>query len=210
MKVSVSILSSSLKASDIISRVDKTDADYVHLDIMDGKFVENKTWTFSEILKLSSLTSKKFDVHLMVNNPIKYINDYAMINTDYITFHLESVKNPSDVIDAIKMVGIKPGISIKPDTNVSELLPYLPFVKQVLIMSVEPGKSGQTFMESVVYKIDALKRIIDEKGYDIIINVDGGINEETAIKVKEAGASMVVSATYLHNGIMQERIDSLR
>lgn len=210
MKVSVSILSSTLKPNDIISKADTTDADFIHLDIMDGKFVENKTWTMSEVMKLSSLTSKKFDVHLMVKNPSKYINDYAMINTEYLTFHYEAVKDVSIVIDEIKSVGLKPGISIKPNTNVSEILPYLKDLKQVLVMSVEPGKSGQKFMESVVYKIDALRRVIDENGYDTIISVDGGINDETIEIVKNAGVDMVVSASYLHSGNMQEKINILR
>lgn len=210
MKVSVSILSSTLKPTEVIKEAEKTNADYIHLDIMDGKFVENKTWTFSEVLKFSSLTSKKFDVHLMVNNPSKYIMDYASINTEYITFHYEAVKDAKKVIEEINKVGIKPGISIKPDTNLNSIIPLLPFVKQVLIMSVEPGKSGQTFMESVLYKIEALRRLIDENGYDILINVDGGINENTINLVKEAGVDMAVSASYLHGKNMQERIDKLR
>lgn len=210
MKVSVSILSSTLKPNDIILKADSTDADYIHLDIMDGKFVENKTWTMSEVMKLSSLTSKKFDVHLMVKNPSKYINDYAMINTEYLTFHYEAVKDVSSIIEEIKSVGLKPGISIKPNTNVSEILPYLKDLKQVLVMSVEPGKSGQQFMESVVYKISALRRVIDENGFDTIISVDGGINNETIEIVKNAGVDMVVSASYLHGGNMQEKINILR
>lgn len=210
MKVSVSILSSTLKPNDVIVKADSTDADFIHLDIMDGKFVENKTWTTSEVMKLSTLTNKKFDVHLMVKNPSKYINDYAMINTEYLTFHYEAVKDVSSVIDEIKSVGLKPGISIKPNTNVSEILPYLKDLKQVLVMSVEPGKSGQKFMESVVYKIDALRRVIDENGYDTIISVDGGINDETIEIVKNAGVDMVVSASYLHSGNMQEKINILR
>lgn len=210
MKVSVSILSGVFKPSEIISKANNTDAEYIHLDIMDGKFVENKTWTMSEVLKLSNLTNKKFDVHLMVKNPSKYITDYAMINTEYLTFHYESVKDVKKVIQEINSVGIKPGISIKPTTNVSEILPYLKDVKQVLIMSVEPGKSGQTFMGSVVYKIEALRRVIDENGYDTIISVDGGINNETIEYVKSTGADMVVSATYLHGANMQEKINLLR
>lgn len=210
MKVSLSVLSSELKPSFLIEKANNTDVDFIHLDIMDGKFVENKTWTFSEVLKLTKNTSKKFDTHLMVNNPNKYIEDYALINTEYITFHYEAVKDPNEVINKIKMYGIKPGISIKPNTNLTDIIPYLKDIKQVLIMSVEPGKSGQTFMDSVLYKIETLKKYKEENNLDFIISVDGGINNETALKVKEYGADMVVSATYLHNGNMQERIDTLR
>lgn len=210
MKVSVSILSNEFKASDLIKKADKTDADFIHLDIMDGKFVENKSWTFSEILKLSSLTSKKLDVHMMVSNPSKYIDDYAMLNTEYYTFHYEAVKDVQKTINEIKTVGLKPGIAVSPETNISNIFPYLKDLKTVIIMSVIPGASGQKFMESILYKIEALRHEINDKGYDITINVDGGINNETINLVKEKGADMVVSASYLHKMNMQEGIDSLR
>lgn len=210
MKVSVSILSQTIKPEKIIEKINNTDADYIHLDIMDGKFVPNKTWTTSEIKKLTKSTTKKLDVHLMVKNPLKYLEDYALLNVEYFVFHYESDKDVSKIIDTIKNIGLKPGISIKPSTNVNEILPYLKDLKEVLIMSVEPGKSGQKFMDSVLYKIDVLRKIIDENNYDIMINVDGGINEETAKLVKEKGASSVVSASFLHEGNMQEKINMLR
>lgn len=210
MKVSVSILSQTIKPEKIIEKINNTDADYIHLDIMDGKFVPNKTWTTSEIKKLTKGTTKKLDVHLMVKNPLKYLEDYALLNVEYFVFHYESDKDVSKIIDTIKNIGLKPGISIKPSTNVNEILPYLKDLKEVLIMSVEPGKSGQKFMDSVLYKIEVLRKIIDENNYDIMINVDGGINEETAKLVKEKGASSVVSASFLHEGNMQEKINMLR
>ncbi|NCC71341.1 ribulose-phosphate 3-epimerase, partial [bacterium] len=187
-----------------------TNADFIHLDIMDGKFVPNKTWTSSEIKKITDKTTKKLDVHLMVNDPLKYIEDYAMLNTEYFVFHIESVKDINFSINKVKELGLKPGLAVKPETNINDIIPYLKDIKQVLVMSVEPGKSGQKFMESILYKIEALRKIIDEKNYDVMINVDGGINNETVTEVKEKGADCVVSASYLQEGNMQEKIDTLR
>ena len=210
MKVSVSFLSSVLKPNVIIDKINNTNADFVHVDVMDGKFVDNKTYSIGEILKLSNYMKKPMDVHLMVNNPKKYIEKLALLNVEYITFHYESVKNVEDVIDLIHNCGLKVGISIKPSTNASEIINYLDKLDLVLVMSVEPGKSGQSFMNSVLYKIESLKKVIDEKGYKTVISVDGGINEETARLVKDKGADMVVSASYLHDGDMISKVNLLK
>ena len=206
MKVSVSFLSDKFKDTDIIKKINDTDADFVHVDVMDGKFVENKTYSISEIDNLSKYMTKPLDVHLMVNNPKKYIEKLALLNVEYITFHYESIKNIDEVIDLIHNCGLKAGISIKPSTNASEIIKYLDKLDLILVMSVEPGRSGQSFMNSVLYKIESLKKVIDEKGYKTIISVDGGINDEIAKLVKEKGASMVVSASYLHDGDMKSKV----
>ena len=170
MKVSVSVLSSSIKPVDIIKKLDNSVANYIHVDIMDGKFTENKTWTFSEVKKMISYSKLSLDVHLMVNNPEKYINDYAMLNTSYLTFHYESVKNIEEMINKIKNYGLKVGISICPDTDVEVLFPYLKMIDQVLVMSVVPGKSGQSFIESSVAKISKLKEEIVNQDAKVIID----------------------------------------
>ena len=210
MKISVSILSSTYKVNDLVKLADKTDADFIHVDIMDGKFVENKTWTFGEVSKFSSLTNKKLDVHLMVKDPLKYLNDYALLNTEYFTFHIEAVKDAKSVINAINNVGLKPGIAINPDTDINLLTSILPFVKLVNVMSVIPGKSGQKFMDSVIPKMEKLKLLKEENNYDYIIEVDGGVNDETINLINDK-VDMVVSASFLHNfKNMQEGIDKLR
>lgn len=203
MKVSVSILSSKIKPADITKKLDSTCADYIHLDIMDGKFTENKTWTFSEVKKIISYSNLPLDVHLMVTNPEKYIEDYAMLNTSYLTFHYEASKNIQSTIDKIKEYGLKVGISICPDTNVNVLYPYLNQIDQVLIMSVVPGKSGQSFIETSPEKIKELKEEIEKQNTKTIISVDGGINNETGLLCKEAGVDMLVSASYIHQDIIQ-------
>ena len=203
MKVSVSILSSKIKTSDITKKLDSTCADYIHLDIMDGKFTENKTWTLSEVKKIISYSTLPLDVHLMVNNPEKYIEEYAMMNTSYLTFHYEAVKDVEEMINKVKEYGLKVGVSICPDTNVEVLFPYLNQIDQVLVMSVVPGKSGQSFIETSPEKIRKLKEEILKQNTKTIISVDGGINNETGLLCKEAGVDMLVSASYIHQDIIQ-------
>lgn len=203
MKVSVSILSSKIKASGITKKLDSTCADYIHLDIMDGKFTENKTWTLSEVKKIISYSTLPLDVHLMVNNPEKYIEEYAMMNTSYLTFHYEAVKDVEEMINKVKEYGLKVGVSICPDTNVEVLFPYLNQIDQVLVMSVVPGKSGQSFIETSPEKIRKLKEEILKQNTKTIISVDGGINNETGLLCKEAGVDMLVSASYIHQDIIQ-------
>ena len=152
-RVSASILSDSIKATDIVKELDKTNVDFIHLDIMDGKFVDNKSWTYGEVKKIVSYTNKKLDAHFMVNDPKKYIEDYALLNTEYFTFHYEAVKDISEMINLVKSYGLRVGISINPDTDVDVLFPYLKSIDLALIMSVVPGKSGQGFIEDTQTKI---------------------------------------------------------
>ena len=209
MKVSVSILSSSIKASDIVKKLDNTKADYIHVDIMDGKFVENKTWTYSEIKKIVSYSSLPLDVHLMVEKPEKYIEDYAMLNTSYIAFHYEAVKDIDNMIDMIKDYGLKVGIAINPETDESLIYPYLNRIDEVLVMGVHPGKSGQSFIENTPLKIKNIKDEIIKQNSKAIISVDGGINNETGLLCKENGVDTLVSASYLHNNL-NENINILK
>ncbi len=202
MKVSVSILSSSIKPQDIVKKLDNTKADYIHVDIMDGKFVENKTWTISEVKKIVSYSKLPLDVHLMVENPSKYIEDYALLNTSYITFHYEAVKDIDKMINEIKNYGLKVGIAINPETDEKVLYPYLSKIDQVLVMSVHPGKSGQSFIENTPNKIENLKQEIINQNAKTIISVDGGINDETGKICVDKGVDMLVSASYIHKDII--------
>lgn len=202
MKVSVSILSSSIKPQDIVKKLDNTKADFIHVDIMDGKFVENKTWTISEVKKIVSYSKLPLDVHLMVENPPKYIEDYALLNTSYITFHYEAVKDIDKMINEIKNYGLKVGIAINPETDEKVLYPYLSKIDQVLVMSVHPGKSGQSFIENTPNKIENLKQEIINQNAKTIISVDGGINDETGKLCVDKGVDMLVSASYIHKDIV--------
>lgn len=202
MKVSVSVLSSEIKPQDIVKKLDLSKPDYIHIDIMDGKFVSNKTWTTSEVKKFTSYSTLPLEVHLMVNNPSKYIEDYALMNTSVIIFHYEAVKDINEMINKVKLYGLKVGIAINPETNINVLIPYLNMIDEVLIMSVHPGKSGQSFIEESLEKISVLKNIILEGNYKTIISVDGGINNETGLLCKDAGVDELVSASYIHKDII--------
>jgi ribulose-phosphate 3-epimerase len=172
---------------------------YLHLDIMDGKFVPNTTPGVSMLKKINKFDFV-FDTHLMVEDPINYIDKFYKAGSDIITFHYEAVDNVQQVINKILSLNIKCGISIKPNTNPKVLLPYLNDLDQVLIMSVEPGFGGQKFMDNALDKIkylDNLRNNNDE--YHYLIEVDGGVNLSNVSKIREAGANVVVMGTALIN-----------
>ncbi len=208
MKVSTTFLSSNNIPRDL-QMLDKTDTDYIHVDVMDGKFVPNKTMPFSEMRHIGEYTSKRLDVHLMVENPSKYIPLYAELNAEYITFHVEVLEDIEKDLKMIKDFSIKCGLSIKPDTKVSSLIPYLPYLDLILIMSVEPGMGGQEFISSTPDKIKEVRALLDSYNIDAIINVDGGINDKTAKLCSDA--DMVASGSYIVlSDNFQEKITSLR
>lgn len=199
MVLNASILSSEYKANDLIKKFNDTEVSHIHLDVMDGKFVNNKSFTIGDIKKLNDISKKSFDVHLMVNNPIKYINELALFNVSVITFHYEAVKNIEDVINIIKNYGIKVGIAINPKTDISLLIPYLNMIDIILVMSVEPGYSGQAFIETTFEKVSNLKELLLNNNSKALIEVDGGVNSENARVLKENGADILVSASFIQN-----------
>ena len=208
MKISASFLSSENIPRDL-KRLNETDVDYIHVDIMDGKFVPNKTMPFSEMKNIYKFTDKRLDVHLVVDDPKKYIPLYAELNTEYITFHVEVMEQIEENLELIKSYGIKCGLAIKPNTPVKSLVPYLPLLDMILVMSVEPGKGGQTFISSSKEKIDEVRDLVNSYQSHAIISVDGGITNET--KDECSKCDMLVSGSYIINGeSFQERIDSLR
>ena len=210
VKVSTSILSIKENLLDNIKKINNTTSDFIHLDIMDGIFVNNKTYTFDEIEEIYKITNKPLDVHLMVQEPLKYIEEYKKINPSYITVHYE-VPNYIDCIREIKKNNIKAGISIKPNTKVQDIFNILNEVDLVLIMSVEPGFGGQEFISNSINKINELKKYIDENNLDVLIEVDGGINNETSKKCVDAGIDILVSGSFITNSDdYQVQIDKLK
>ena len=208
MKVGVSFFSSKDIVRDL-KILNDTDADYIHVDIMDGKFVSNKTMPFKEMRHISDFTDKRLDVHLMVEDASKYIPLYAELNAEYITIHIEIDEDIESDLKLIKSFGIKAGLSIKPDTKVSELVPYLPYIDQVLIMSVEPGAGGQAFILESENKIKEARALLKSYNIDAIISVDGGVNDTTIKMCRDA--DMVVSGSYVVlSDNFQEKISSLR
>lgn len=208
MKVAVSFLKSKYDLKTTIDKINNTNAEYIHVDIMDGEFVDNKSYEYHEIENVLA-NSKPLDVHLMVKNPIKYILDYKKLKPVYITIHSEIKSNIKDLIDLIHSFGIKAGISIKPKTSIEEIKDILHVVDNVLIMSVEPGLGGQEFMDSVIYKIDILNRLRKENNYNYVISIDGGINNKTINKVKDV--DFVISGSFIcMSDDYQERINELK
>lgn len=208
MMVSASFLSSKNIPVDL-SRLNDTDVDYIHVDIMDGKFVSNKTMPFSEMKHIYEFTSKRLDVHLMVNEPSKYIPKYAELNTEYITIHVEMDEDIEKDLELIKSYSIKCGLAIKPDTKVSSLIPYLPYLDLILVMSVEPGKGGQEFIDASRDKIKEVRALLNSYNINAIINVDGGVNDKTIEMCRDS--DMVVAGSFIINSDnFQEKISSLR
>lgn len=193
MKISVSYLSSK-KLKEDLRKLNVTNADYIHVDVMDGHFVKNKTLPFKKIKDISTYTNKRLDVHLMVKNPLKFIDDYASLNTEFITIHVET-KNVDKSLDLIGSYGIKKGLAINPTTEIEEILPYLDKIDLILIMSVNPGEGGQPFIDSTIDKIKELKKLLANKNKKIKISVDGGINDEVAKKLKDV--DILVSGSYI-------------
>ena len=208
MKVSTTFLSSKNVPRDLIL-LDKTDTDYIHVDVMDGKFVPNKTMPFSEMKHISDYTSKRLDIHLMVNEPSKYIPMYAELNAEYITFQIEIDEDIEKDLKMIKDYSIKCGLALKPDTKVSALIPYLPYLDLILVMSVEPGKGGQSFIPESEEKINEVRTLLESYNINAIINVDGGINDKTVYMCQNA--DMVSAGSYIVlSENFQEKITSLR
>ncbi len=189
----------------------KDNVSYIHVDVMDGDFVPNITFGPKFIKDFRKYyPNNVFDVHLMISNPYNYIKDFAQAGSDIITFHYESKSNVLDTINEIKKYEKKVGLSIKPNTNVSEIEKFLPYVDLVLVMSVEPGFGGQSFMPSCISKIELLNKLRKENNYNYEIEVDGGINDKTVEYVKNAGVDVVVAGSYIMNSENKvERINVL-
>ena len=178
-----------------VQAVTQAGADLIHIDVMDGHFVPNLTFGPIVVKAIRPYTSIPFDVHLMMTNPADYISVFAQAGADMITVHLETADHPADLIGLIKKERKQVGLSICPKTSVSKLLPYLPMIDLVLVMSVEPGFGGQQFMPQTIEKIVTLKELIGRK--NVRISVDGGINDITAPACVLAGADILVAGSYI-------------
>jgi len=184
MKVSVSYLGCKNIPKTIIE-LDKTDVDFIHVDVMDGKYVKKKTMSFSDLSSINHYTQKRLDVHFMVRKPLKYIDDYALLNVFCMSFHLDIKDNLDKVIERTKMYGIKVGLVLNPDDEVEKIYPYLDKIDMVLVMTVTPGASGQEMIMSVLPKIKELRKKFTEEKRDILISVDGGVNLENKHWLKD-------------------------
>lgn len=206
MKVSVSVLKDYDRLIPAVKKVNNSSADFLHVDVMDGRFVDNKKFPLEVVKDVKQISKKPLDIHLMVEN-YDLIKEYAKLTPEYLTFHVEIIDDYS-LIDYVKSLGIKVGLAINPETDIKYLVPYLDDIDLVLFMSVTPGAGGQEFKEEVVEKIKELKKIAPS---DLIVSVDGGVNGKTISLCKYAGCDMVVAGSYITNSInYDEKINSLK
>jgi ribulose-phosphate 3-epimerase len=212
IKIAPSILAADFSClADEIAKVDQAGAEYIHLDVMDGQFVPNITLGAPVVQALRKTTKAVFDVHLMVENPENQIAAFAAAGADIITFHAETVKHGHKVIQDIKSYGIKAGIALNPGSSLSLIEELLPELDMVLLMTVNPGFGGQKFLPSVLDKIERLSAIIEGNDFAVDIEVDGGINEETAKLVIAAGANVLVAGSAIYNAPnIKAAIEALR
>ena len=200
MIISPSLLAANFSCLERDIKVIEPHADWLHLDIMDGDFVPNISFGIPVIQSLRKVTGLFFDVHLMISHPLKYVDAFAKAGADMICFHVESKDDPKEVIDRIHACGKKAGLAISPDTPIDAVRPYLTDLEMILIMSVYPGFGGQKFIQDSLSRLREVKGLVmrlPEEKRDLYIQVDGGIDEHTAHLVKEAGANVLVSGSYV-------------
>lgn len=192
---------------ELVSVID-AGADWIHVDVMDGHFVDNITIGVPVVRSLKKVSTVPLDVHLMIEKPEKYIEAFIQAGADYLTIHVEATKDPNTVLQRIRELGAKPGLTLRPGTALDQVLPFLPLLDLVLVMTVEPGFGGQSFMLDQVEKITELRRRIDEGKLSCLIEVDGGVNSETVVHLKDA--DVLVAGSFVFQNDRRKSIQALK
>ena len=212
IKISPSVLACDFsKLGEEVESIRMAGAEMAHLDVMDGMFVTNISFGLPVIQSLKKVSSIFFDVHLMIEKPERYIDRFIDAGADLVTFHIEATDKVSECIEIIKKRGVKAAVSVKPNTPIESVYPYLEMCDMVLVMTVEPGYGGQALIPECIEKVRKLKAEVDKRGVELDIQVDGGVNETNAPTLKEAGANVLVagSAVFKHKD-RKAAIDALR
>ena len=207
--LSPSILSADFaKLGEQIALVDKAGAPYIHIDVMDGLFVPSISYGMPVIRSIRKITDKIFDVHLMICEPERYIDEFIDCGADIITLHLEATEKAQEIIEKIHRRGKKAGISIKPGTDTEAVRPYLSCVDMILVMTVEPGFGGQSYLDYCTEKVKAVKKMVEECGREIAIEVDGGISLDNISMVLSAGANVAVAGSAVFKGDIAGNVEA--
>lgn len=210
-KISPSILAADYANFEAeLKRLEATGVDYIHIDIMDGHFVPNISFGADVVAAMRPHSKLVFDCHLMVSNPEQHIENFARAGADIVTIHAEATKHLHGALQKIRAAGMKVGVVINPGTPLVVIEPVLTLVDQVLLMTVNPGFGGQAYIPEVAEKIAALAQLREAKGLSFDIEVDGGIDNQTILSAKEAGANVFVAGSYLFKGDLQANVDTLK
>lgn len=202
-----SILSADFKIlGEQLKQTEEAGAQYIHFDVMDGDFVPSISFGMPVLASVKGATGQTLDVHLMVTEPVRYVKEFAACGADIITVHLEACEDLGKTLDAVHACGVKAGVSIRPGTSVEELIPYLERADMFLIMSVEPGFGGQPFMPEALKRISRVRELLEERGLDRDIEVDGGIYHSNVAEVLRAGANVIVSGSGVYKGDIRENV----
>ena len=202
-----SILSADFKIlGEQLKQTEEAGAQYIHFDVMDGDFVHSMSFGMPVLASVKGATGQTLDVHLMVTEPVRYVKEFAACGADIITVHLEACEDLGKTLDAVHACGVKAGVSIRPGTSVEELIPYLERADMFLIMSVEPGFGGQPFMPEALKRISRVRELLEERGLDRDIEVDGGIYHSNVAEVLRAGANVIVSGSGVYKGDIRKNV----
>lgn len=211
IKLSPSILSADFaNLGADVKRIDEAGCDWIHIDVMDGIFVPNITFGMPVIKSIRGYTDKFFDVHLMIEEPVRYIKEFKSAGAELLTVHVEACKNVKETIDAIHAEGMKVGLACNPETDVQEVLSYIEDVEMILIMTVHPGFGGQSYIDDCTEKVRVVRKVAEEKALNLMIQVDGGITLDNVHVPIEAGADVIVAGSAVYKGDVEANVKGFK